>query len=300
MKIFISAVIFISVFLAHAASIDSVSYNPRDVSVNIPSAKNEIKIHGDWFDIPISNVGEKLIAGDSPISVYNNASYYLKIGNRKKFSLFYPPEMRKKVLIYGAKLKEHQIKGYISSGKYCFIIFTNGSFFPLKLSAGKWIISTNDFPHGEIVKYYPILEFLKNSTPPEMRHDIKVTIGEKTEQKLPDLYKKIIDEFRSSQKREKGVRSYYLAYIWHAGEEMPHSEFIKLTNPMNGPKISVRMTKQDNSTFGAYIKCDFGKISYNSSIPVPDKDGIEIILANSNCCSDNNKSEKLFIILFSL
>lgn len=52
-----------------AAPIDSIQYNPREVSVKIPDGKDgskEIKIFGDWFETPITGVGEKIIGGDSP------------------------------------------------------------------------------------------------------------------------------------------------------------------------------------------------------------------------------------------
>ena len=44
-----------------AAPIDSIQYNPREVSVKIPDGKDgskEIKIFGDWFETPITGVGE--------------------------------------------------------------------------------------------------------------------------------------------------------------------------------------------------------------------------------------------------
>ena len=135
-----------------AAPIESIQYNPREVSVKIPDGKDgskEIKIRGDWFD--------------SPISAYNNAMYYLKKGNIEKFSSFYPKKMREKMSNSKLAFIEQQIKGYILSGDYCFIICTNGSFTPLKLDSGKWTISTGNFPTGELAKYYPILESLNNS-----------------------------------------------------------------------------------------------------------------------------------------
>ena len=82
-----------------AAPIESIQYNPREVSVKIPDGKDgskEIKIRGDWFDSPASGIGEKVIGGDSPISAYNNAMYYLKKGNIEKFSSFYPKKCGKR------------------------------------------------------------------------------------------------------------------------------------------------------------------------------------------------------------
>ena len=213
-----------------AAPIESIQYNPREVSVKIPDGKDgskEIKIRGDWFDSPASGIGEKVIGGDSPISAYNNAMYYLKKGNIEKFSSFYPKKMREKMSNF------KQIKGYILSGDYCFIICTNGSFTPLKLDSGKWTISTGNFPTGELAKYYPILESLNNS--PHIRN-LKISnprISKKTNQKLPELCKKIIDDFRASQNRGGDIRQFYLAYIRSANGENPKSPWRSISTAIS-------------------------------------------------------------------
>lgn len=285
-----------------AAPIESIQYNPREVSVKIPDGKDgskEIKIRGDWFDSPVSGIGEKVIGGDSPISAYNNAMYYLKKGNIEKFSSFYPKKMREKMSNSKLAFIEQQIKGYILSGDYCFIICTNGSFTPLKLDSGKWTISTGNFPTGELAKYYPILESLNNS--PHIRN-LKISnprISKKPNQKLPELCKKIIDDFRASQDRGGATRQFYLAYIQSANGENPKSEFLKLSDSMRDPRANVKIKNQGDSTLAFDIDCNFKDASYKGSLALPDKNGIECILIHA-FCDDKNKSEKVFLILFSL
>lgn len=302
MKICLFLSVITAVAAICAAPIESIQYNPREVSVKIPDGKDgskEIKIRGDWFDSPVSGIGEKVIGGDSPISAYNNAMYYLKKGNIEKFSSFYPKKMREKMSNSKLAFIEQQIKGYILSGDYCFIICTNGSFTPLKLDSGKWTISTGNFPTGELAKYYPILESLNNS--PHIRN-LKISnprISKKPNQKLPELCKKIIDDFRASQDRGGATRQFYLAYIRSANGENPKSEFLKLSDSMRDPRANVKIKNQGDSTLAFDIDCNFKDASYKGSLALPDKNGIECILIHA-FCDDKNKSEKVFLILFSL
>ena len=285
-----------------AAPIDSIQYNPREVSVKIPDGKDgskEIKIFGDWFETPITGVGEKIIGGDSPISVYNNASHYLKIGDREKFSSFFPKKIRGKVSSYKLAFIERQIKGYILSGDYCFIICTNGNFTPLKLDSGKWTISTDNSPIGELSRYYPILESLNNSAQTGNLEISNPRISKNPNQKLPELCKKIIDDFRASQDRGGDIRQFYLAYIRNANGENPKSEFLKLSDSMRDPRANVKIKNQGDSTLAFDIDCNFESASYKGSLALPDKNGIECILIHA-FCDDKNKSEKVFLILFSL
>lgn len=300
MKRLLCAIICFAAVALHASDTD-YSYNPSEISVSLPGNNNgqsQIKIYGGWFDVPIG-VGAKIMGGNSPISVCNDALYYLKIGDREKLSSFYPPKDRQKVLSSRIKFMDRQIKGYVSSGEYCFIIFANGSFMPLKLISGKWTISTNEFPHDAVLKFYPILESLKRSEPSFMRVSVKGGAAKDKDEESALICKKIIDEFRNRQVRKEGIRSFYLAYIFCNKDKVPHAEFVKLTNSANDPRVNVKMKKQDDSTFGADIKCDFGKISYNASVPVPDRDGIEVLLGSSYCVCENEE-ERAFIILFSL
>ena len=141
MKRLLCAIIYFAAVASHASDAD-YSYNPSEISVSLPGNNNgqsQIKIYGGWFDVPMG-VGAKIMGGNSPISVCNDALYYLKIGDREKLSSFYPPKDRQKVLSSRIKFMDRQIKGYVSSGEYCFIIFANGSFMPLKLISGKWTI----------------------------------------------------------------------------------------------------------------------------------------------------------------
>lgn len=69
MRIYLFLAVITAAAAICAAPIESIQYNPREVSVKIPDGKDgskEIKIRGDWFDSPVSGIGEKVIGGDSP------------------------------------------------------------------------------------------------------------------------------------------------------------------------------------------------------------------------------------------
>ena len=68
---------------------------------------------------------------------------------------------------------------------------------------------------------------------------------------------------------------------------------------MRDPRANVKIKNQGDSTLAFDIDCNFKDASYKGSLALPDKNGIECILIHA-FYKKKNKSEKVFLILFSL
>ena len=286
--------------IAGAAPVYISEYNPQELVVEVSSEANpkaKVEMLGEWFEEPLSNIGEKFMEGVTPLATYNNSVYYLKNGKSEELSDLFLSKNNISGAFGENGLSEHmksfldfllssKIKAYALSGDLCLIFFTNATYSVLKFHDGKWYIDSKTLYLEKVMEYYPILEFLKkeNLSSPNIN---------KGALRLDAKLKELIEKFRESEKSEE--ENFYVLYAKLERGEIVSSEVVKVGS--SDPRVVSKMEKVNDKESLLDINCKFQEASLSTQVSLPIEDNL-VLLRNSSKNKGGVKKD-LFIVLFS-